>query len=396
MSININTKNDQSPNFEALFELAFRPFFLSASLFSIVALLAWAAFWNGSAALNVYGGVMWWHIHEMLFGFAATIVVGFLLTAVQNWTGVRSINGRGLMLLFGVWLLARIAMFFPSSLAPWSIALLDMLFLPIAMGCLAHNIISAKLWRNAMFIVILFLMTLANAAMHYSVLFEQALLMSKAANGMVLLITLVMCIMGGRVFPMFTANGTSTPRTPALPWLEKLCIVSTVLAVILSFQFQSIPQHLVATVFIVSGFANGVRALRWKIWVALKTPLVWSLHLSYWAVAIGLVMYGVALVSGSVSQSQAVHMLTVGGMGAMILSMISRVSLGHTGRIIVVGKVMTTAFSLMLLALLVRVFGAHFPMNTIDIITLSSLLWVFAYSCFVALYTPILIRARVD
>ena len=378
----------------AFFELAFRPFFLFASLFSIAALVGWAAFWNGSATLNVYGGAMWWHIHEMLFGFAATVVVGFLLTAVQNWTGVRSINGRGLMILLAIWLCARVAMFLPDVLSPWLVAGIDLLFLPIAMISLAHNIASVKLWRNLLFVPILLLMTFANAAMHYGVLFQQPVLISQASIGMVLLVTLVMCIMGGRVFPMFTANGTQTPRTPALPWLEKLSIVSTILAVVLSFQILPVAQGIVATVFIVSGLANALRAVRWKIWVAFKTPLVWSLHFSYWAISLGLILYGVSVISPLVTQSQAIHALTVGGGGVMILSMISRVSLGHTGRTITIGRIMTAALIAIVFAFIVRVFGGYFAHKMVYIITLSSALWVAAYSCFVLLYLPILIKPK--
>ncbi|OED65405.1 heme-Cu protein NnrS [Vibrio splendidus ZS-139] len=390
----LNENPNSGVSMKAFFELAFRPFFLFASLFSIAALVGWAAFWNGSATLNVYGGAMWWHIHEMLFGFSATVVVGFLLTAVQNWTGVRSINGRGLMLLLAIWLCARVAMFLPGVLSPWLIAALDLLFLPIAMISLAHNIISVKLWRNLLFIPILLLMTVANAAMHYGVLFNQPALIPQASTSMVLLVTLVMCIMGGRVFPMFTANGTQTPRTPSLPWLEKLSIVSTVFAVVLSFQILPVAQGIVATVFIVSGVANALRAVRWKIWVAFKTPLVWSLHLSYWAISLGLILFGVSIISPLVTQSQAIHALTVGGMGVMILSMISRVSLGHTGRTIAIGQIMTAALIAIVFSFSVRVFGGYFTHNIVYIITLSSALWIAAYSCFVVLYLPILIKPK--
>ncbi|KAA8674185.1 NnrS family protein [Vibrio gigantis] len=390
----LNANLNSGVSMTAFFELAFRPFFLFASLFSIAALVGWAAFWNGSATLNVYGGAMWWHIHEMLFGFAATVVVGFLLTAVQNWTGVRSINGCGLMLLLAIWLCARVAMFLPGILSPWLVAGIDLLFLPIAMISLAHNIVSVKLWRNLLFIPILLLMTFANAAMHYGVLFQQPVLISQASTGMVLLVTLVMCIMGGRVFPMFTANGTQTPRTPALPWLEKLSIVSTIFAVVLSFQILPVAQGIVATVFIISGLANSLRAVRWKIWVAFKTPLVWTLHLSYWAISLGLILFGVSIISPLVTQSQAIHALTVGGMGVMILSMISRVSLGHTGRTIAIGKLMTAALIAIVFAFIVRVFGGYFTHNIVYIITLSSALWIAAYSCFAVLYLPILIKPK--
>ncbi|MFT5675316.1 MAG: hypothetical protein ACI808_001247 [Paraglaciecola sp.] len=379
----------------AFFEFAFRPFFLLASLFSIVALLVWNGLFTGSLSLNLYGGALWWHMHEMLFGFAAAIIVGFLLTAVQNWSGVRSLNGKGLMLLVAVWLLARILFFFPNTIPHWFIAFVDIAFLPISAAALAYPIIKAKLWRNMMFIPILLMMAITNATMHYSVATLNPLLTNTTSTAMVLLVTLVMCIMGGRVFPMFTANGTQTQRVNAIDWLEKIAIFSTFLAVLAGLKFIELPAMLIAAIFFVASAAHTLRVFRWKIWVTLKTPLVWSLHLSYWCIAVGLFMYGLSLITPSVTHSQAIHTLTVGAMATMILSMISRVSLGHTGRKIVVGKVMTFAFVAIMLAFIIRVFGSYWISNYSHVISIAVGLWAIGYGSFVALYFPILTKPRV-
>ncbi|WP_019613367.1 NnrS family protein [Psychromonas ossibalaenae] len=396
--INIsNPKSSNAPQPKTAFlEFAFRPFFLFASLQSIIALLLWNGLLTGSFSLNLYGGSLWWHIHEMLFGFAAAVIVGFLLTAVQNWSGVRSLNGKGLLLLVCVWLTGRVLFFFPDNISHWIIALIDIAFLPLSAAALAYPIIKVKLWRNLMFVPILLIMAACNAAMHYSIASQNPLLMNSASSSMVLLVTLVMTIMGGRVFPMFTANGTRTPRVDAISWLEKLTIGSTILAVLSGSGFIELPALLTAVIFFTAAAAHTVRMLRWKIWVTLKTPLVWSLHLSYWCIAIGLFMYGLSQITFSVSHSQAIHALTVGAMGTMILSMISRVSLGHTGRMIVVGKIMSGAFAALILAFIVRVFGSYWITNYSHVITLAVGLWVIGYGSFIALYFPILIKPRVN
>ena len=386
----------QQDNSIAFFRLAFRPFFLLAALFSIVSILLWSAAFTGQVNFPVYGGIMWWHVHEMLFGFAATVVVGFLLTAVQTWTGVPSIKGRPLMALVALWLSARITFLFPGLIPAWLAAVLDLAFLPVAAACLAYPIIRVKMWRNMPFIPILLAMAGVNVAMHYFAGSGGGAGMLQTANVMVMLVTLVMCIMGGRVFPMFTANGTGTERVATLPWLEKLSITTVVVAVVVSLHWVDLPGLLVAGIYFLAAASNTVRAARWRIWVTWKTPLVWSLHLAYWSIPLGLFLLGLAQISSLVTQSQAIHALTVGGMGTMILAMISRVSLGHTGRQIVVGRAMVLAFVIIYSAFLLRVFGSYIFDSYATVIAMTAMLWAIAYGCFVVMYMPILTKPRVD
>ena len=378
------------------FRLAFRPFFLLGALFSIVSILLWAGTFSGYFQFQPYGGSYWWHIHEMLFGFVSAIIVGFLLTAVQTWTKIPSIKGKPLMALVILWFSARLCLLFPQSIPYYITVSLDVFFLPVAACCLAYPIIRVHLWRNLVFIPILLAMTLVNIAMHSSVLVESSRYLATTSQLMVMLITLVMCIMGGRVFPMFTANGTQTRRIEPINWLEKLSILSVLVLVVLSLNLIAISADIIAGIFIVAGIANWCRAIRWRIWVTFKTPLVWSLHLSYWALSIGLIMMGLAKLQLWLTESLAIHTITVGGMGMMILSMISRVSLGHTGRKILVGPVMATAFILMAFALIIRVFApfifSHYP----NLILTTGIFWALAYGLFVLIYTPILTRPRID
>lgn len=392
MNISEPDKKPTSVESMPFLEFAFRPLFLLGALFSIISLLVWNGVLGGNIVINLYGGSLWWHMHEMLFGFAAAIIVGFLLTAVQNWSGVRGLNGKGLLALVLVWLSARIALAFPDFLPHMLIAAIDLAFLPLAAAVLAYPIIKVKLWRNLLFIPILLIMSIANTLTHYSVATNDYVLLNSACTFMVLLVTLVMCLMGGRVFPMFTANGTQTPRVNAIPTLEKLSIASILAAVITGAGFVELPSIVVASIFFFASAIHAVRVFRWKIWVTLKTPLVWSLHISYWCIVIGLLMFGLSEITSAVSHSQAIHTLTVGAMATMILAMISRVSLGHTGRVIVVGKVMSFAFIAIVLAFIVRVFGIYLLESYTLALTLAVTFWTIGYGSFVALYLPILTK----
>ncbi len=379
-----------------LFRLAFRPFFLFGALFSVISLGLWVGLFSGQLQLNVYGGGYWWHIHEMLFGFVALIIAGFLLTAVQTWTQVPSVKGIPLILLFCLWLTGRVVMLLPESLPSWFIISVDLAFLPVAALLLARPIIKVKQWRNSFFPPILLMMALVNGLMHCAAAIPSMAYLQQASLTMVLLVTLVMSIIGGRVFPMFTANGTQTERVAPINWLEKLSIYSIVAAIVVSFDLVALAAELKALLFLIAGLANFARAVRWRIWVSWKTPLVWSLHLSYWSMALGLVLLAIAQLSATVTQSQAIHAITVGGMGGMILAMVARVSLGHTGRKLVVGKVMAFAFALLFIAVLIRVLASLAIDSYLAVIIASAAAWGLGYLIFVAVYTPILTAPRVD
>ena len=174
--------------------LAFRPFFLSGALFSVLALVLWASLYTGQVSLSVYGGGYWWHAHEMLFGFVCAIVVGFLLTAVQTWTGMDGVRGWRLLALYLVWLAARIAFLLPALLPVWVPALLDMLFLPLAALLLAIPILQIKQWRNMVFLPVLLAMCLANGLFHRSALNHDSAIQALAASFMVMLVTLLMTV----------------------------------------------------------------------------------------------------------------------------------------------------------------------------------------------------------
>lgn len=376
--------------------LAFRPFFWFGALFSIICIATWLATFNLGMAFSPFGGSYFWHIHEMLFGFVAAIMVGFLLTAVQSWTHVSSLKGWPLFALVSLWVIGRLAMAAPALFPGNLTSVIDLAFLPLSALCLARPIVKAKMWRNLMFIPILLIMAGLNGWMHYSLSSPSPVNFLHLSHAMIMLVSLVMGIIGGRVFPMFTANGTQTKTPPNLPWLDKLAILSIAICAVMSLEIIPIPGQLRAGIYVIAGLANLARAFRWRIWVTLRTPLLWSLHVSYWAMAVGLVLVGLSTAGLLTSASSAYHTITVGGVGLMILSMISRVSLGHTGRQIVANTTMTWSFFLIIGAAAARIAVPFIQSNASTAYTIAGVLWILSYGLFLIGFTKTLFSPRID
>jgi len=382
-----------------LWRLAFRPFFLLAAAFGLLAMLVWGGVWNGQMWLAPYGGLMWWHPHEMLFGFAAAVVVGFLLTAVQNWTGRPGLSGWPLLGLAALWLAARLAIAFPQGLSPAWVAGIDLAFLPLAAVLLARPVIHRRQWRNLVFVPVLALLAVANLAMHLALFGGAPGLLHGGESLAVLLITLLMVILGGRVIPFFTARRLNRPQASRPLVLEATAIGGVVALVGLQLAALvggDVPAGLWAVVAGVAALANLVRGLRWAGWQGWREPLLWSLHLSYAFVCLGLAMWALSAWT-LVSLSLAIHALTVGGMGGMMLAMMARVALGHTGRALVAPRGIATALALMLLAGVARaLLPAIWPQTRPVALDIAVLAWSLALALYLVRYVAVLGGRRAD
>jgi len=389
----------QEQQITPLFRLGFRPFFFSGALFSVIAIILWILILKGSLPLKPFSSGYWWHIHEMIFGFACAIIAGFLLTAVQNWTGSRGIHGVKLMFLFAFWLVGRVVMLFPELLGNNISSLIDLSFLPLTAFFLAQPIIKVKQYRNLFFIPLLLLFTLANLQMHLAVYYPNSVSVTYSGYSGVMLIIFLMSVMTGRVLPMFTANGTGTTKVLSIKALEIVTNGSLVLAM-----FSLLLQPLIGfnkTVFaitlIVAALAQAMRWFRLRPWITLGVPLLWSFHFAILFVWFGLFILGLSYLQADVPMNHLWHLLTIGGIGGIILAMISRVSLGHTGRPLAPPKVMSIAFFMMSLAALVRVFGPLLvPEKALLFYDISAFCWLIAFGSFVIKYGPMLWSARAD
>ncbi|MBT8768483.1 NnrS family protein [Metapseudomonas boanensis] len=377
-----------------IWRLGFRPFFLSGAAFAILAIGLWAAFLYGLLpGWHPLGGSLAWHRHEMPFGFATAIIAGFLLTAVQSWTGQPGLSGRPLVLLFLVWLAARIAWFLPLPVA--LLVATQAAFLPLLAAVLGMQLWRVRQRRNYPVVAVLLLMAACQLLALCGLAWADDTLQRQGALGALWLVAALLSLIGGRVIPFFTLRGVGRPDPfPPRPWLDWLTFgCSLCIAGMTAAGIGVQPSLLVALLFLLATMLHGERLLLWhdrRIW---QVPLLWSLHLAYaWLMlaTLGMALWHAGLISQS---SSATHALAVGAMGGLILAMIARVSLGHTGRPLSPPAAMVWAFVLLQLAALSRVLLT--ALSTFGL-WLSALAWIAAFLLFLRYYAPMLWKARVD
>jgi len=383
-----------APDSAPLWRLAFRPGFLLAGAFAVLGMarwlgwMLWPGLWDYSIAPN------WWHAHEMIFGFAMPVVAGFLLTAVATWTGIAGTTGWRLQLLFGLWLLARALLWLvPGQLAlAW---LAEMLFILVLTVELTRRVWARRQWRNMLFPPVLLVLALLASGSFLSA--EDPLAAARLHYGAVWMISVLVVIIGGRVIPLFTGNRLGLKIPPLPPWFEYLAIGSTAGIGLLTalWPWQQIAP-LLQPLCLAACAIHLYRLARWQSWKTLGVPLLWSMHLSY--LCLPLALAGLGLAGGDpVANKHVIHLLAVGTVGGMILAMMSRVSLGHTGRPLEVPGYLAWAFAGLILAAVIR---ALLPLLeaqwTAWAWRSSAVLWIVAFSCFVYRYLPVLTRPRAD
>ncbi|MDH1444141.1 NnrS family protein [Pseudomonas sp. GD03721] len=370
--------------------LGFRPFFVAGALFALLAVALWAAVLHGLTSPAVPGGMLAWHRHEMPFGFGLAIIAGFLLTAVQNWTGRPGLSGRPLIALFGLWLAARLVWFIPVPLA--LLIALQLAFIGLFIAQMARQLIAARQRNNYPILLVLSLLTLCQSLTLAGLALGDDSLQRRGALAALWLIAVMLSLIGGRVIPFFTQRGLGRVEAfAAHPWLDRLLLVCGVLVAALfasGHNLQASPS--LAGPFIVLSVLHGLRLWRWHLRGVWRVPLLWSLHLGYaWLLIATLGMAAWHL--GWLAQpSLASHALAVGAMGGLILAMMARVSLGHTGRALQPPQAMAWAFGLLNLGALIRVSAGSSGL------WLAALCWAVAFALFAWYYAPLLCRARVD
>ena len=376
-----------------VFTLGFRPFFLAGAGFAAIAVAVWGLWLYGwFPAAQPVGGMLVWHRHEMPFGFASAIIGGFLLTAVPNWTGRPGLHGRPLIGLLLVWLTARLAWWLPMP----SVVLiaLQIPFLPLLAWMLGRELIAAGKRDNYPILLVIALLAGCQAMTLAGISTEDVDLQRRGVLAALWLIGALMSVIGGRVIPFFIQRGLNRPTASvAQPWLFKGLLLGGMLAA-LSFAagLDNVPNRWLAVLFGLMGGLHLLRLWRWYdrgIW---RVPLLWSLYLAYaWLVvaALAMALWHAGLMP---QQSLATHSLAVGGIGGLILAMIARVSLGHTGRPLQPSKAIILGFALLSIGAVCRVLLV--PFSTVGL-GISALLWCVAFGLFLMRYTGILLGPRV-
>jgi uncharacterized protein involved in response to NO len=378
----------------ALLSKGFRPFFLSAALFAAFAVPVWLLAVRGGAHPGGPLGAMHWHAHEMLFGFSAAVVAGFLLTAVSNWTERETAVGPPLLLLVVLWLAGRVAMFFPTLWPRAWPVVLDLAFLPaVAVAC-TRPILATKNRRNYPFILLLALLSLANVWDHWGSLRGDLATTRSAQRAALDLITLLMCLITGRVTPMFTRNALQRPELRSQPGLELATSASLVL--LLLGDVLHWPDRGLAALSALAALLASARMRCWGGRHARREPLLWVLHVGALWLPIGLALRAAVQLVPSLPAGSAVHALTAGAIGTLSLGMMARVSLGHTGRTLRAPKSAVLAFASVIAAGCLRVLAPFLPAYTyLSALTLAGALWSAAFAAFVVGYAKILCSPRV-
>ena len=394
---------DDEPTFSrydgpAVLSYGFRPFFLGAALFAGGAIPIWVLAWVGTIDGMFLYPSREWHVHEMLFGFLPAVMTGFLLTAVPNWTGRVPLRGMPLLCLFLLWLAGRLLMAWPWP-TPFIAALVDASFFFAVAALLWRELISARTWAQAPIAVLISLYAVSNCLFHAMALSHRSTAFSERV--VLSLLVLLLVLIGGRLTPTFTGELLQRCGRGILPaafsWVDGLAIA---LAVVACSTWIVLPEHsFTGGVFIVAGLMHLVRLSRWHGWWTSREPLVLILHVGYGWVALSLLVLGAALLKVGVQPATAVHVLTAGAVGAMTLAVMTRASLGHTGRARHAGPVTVGIYLLVNIGALLRVLASstEAPTQFTHVwLGLSAICWSGAYLLFAMSYGRWLLAPSLD
>ncbi|MGC9491645.1 NnrS family protein [Vibrio genomosp. F10] len=376
----------------AYLRLGFRPFFLLGSVYAVIAIAVWVWMLQTGQPQALRVSSLWWHVHEMLFGFAMAIVVGFVLTAVQNWTGINGTKHHRLAILVLLWLLPRVLFWTPAPL--WLVSSIEALFLAFAAFEIATRVVKAKGWRNLFFVPLFILAIAANFASYATIKGLPPFPSSAVWQAMLWWFAILLSVMGGRVIPFFTARRFNFGKSQPLAWLEWGANVPLAGLFILSF-FPLTFAQLGQPLMMIAGGAQLVRVMRWKPWLTLSEPLVWSLHVAYLCLPVSLILR--SLMQNPFVSHSLIHLFAIGALAGVILAMIARVTMGHTGRDIYEGPNMTVAFVAVVMAALIRSVGvSFFPEQFMMMVNISGGLWILAFSMYIVRFGHMLLKPRID
>ena len=377
-----------------VWRLGFRPFYLAAALLAALAIPLWMAQylgWIAGAAMPALQVGLGWHMHEMVFGMASAVVVGFLYTAAQAWTGGKTPAGRHLAALVLLWCAGRVVMLCAPALLA---AAVDWIFLPLAAWPLWRVLQRSGNRRNYFLVFLLVLLAIANGLYHAGALGWTALSPMAPVQAAILVIVLMASAIGTRVIPMFTRNGAPGTAPLVQPQLDRVALGT--LAVAGLCWVAGAPGWLFAPFASAAAVLVLLRLWRWQGQKTLSVPLLWILHVSYAWIAIGMLLLALASF-GRIGPSAGFHALAVGAIAGLILGMITRTALGHTGRALKAGRAELAMFELIQLAAFARVAAALGWDNAQGAVLLSSALcWTLAFVQYLVTYLPYLIKPRVD
>lgn len=392
-----NLKQPAAQQGLAVWQLGFRPFFLCASFFAFLSMLLWLGVRHGLhfPGLNYYGHHLW-HAHELVFGYGLAVIAGFLLTAIKNWTGVPTASGKALMLLVFLWLMGRVLVFVPG-VPFWVYALADVLFALLLILYVAKPLVQVGNKRNYKMIVLVSVFATLNVLTHVMLLQNNPLIAMQMTTTALFLMLLLVGVMAGRVFPMFSQNGVDQRyQAKVFPWIEKIWPPVMLVFIVCFVWFRNHEAFALGSSALCA-IIHGIRLLGWynkQIW---QKPLVWVLHVSYLFLVLGFVATAFSAFF-PFAYFLALHVFTVGCLAMVTLGMMARVSFGHTGRNLhQPPQILFWCFLALVLSTVVRVL---LPLMNVmpyqTVIDISGGLWLLAFGLFFVRYVGIWLKPRVD
>jgi uncharacterized protein involved in response to NO len=379
-----------------LFSLGFRPFYLLAGLAAVLTVPSWLLVYFGLVPLEPALPATLWHLHEMLFGFVAAVLVGFLYTAVPNWTGRPTPKGAKLAGLAALWLLGRIAMLAGGGWPPALVAAVDVAFLPLAALGILLPLWRAKNRRNIAFPFALFALAAFNLCLHLAGAgFGPDAAAQHATRAALGLVTVVLVVMTARVVPFFTGNALPHAGAGRIARLDAAALAATIVSIVAT---AALPETAVSgAAALAAGALLLARMVPWKPLASLANPMVWVLHLGSLWIAVSFLLRGAFELGVAMQPSLPDHALTVGAVGGLTLGMMARSALGHSGRRIQANAAITASFVLINVAAWARSLAplmvpAHFERAMV----VASVAWTLAFLAFLWVFVPILVAPRAD
>lgn len=374
----------------ALFSLGFRGFFLLAIGFALIVIPVWVSVYLHHLNLSGPFPAVDWHVHEMLFGYSAAVISGFLFTAIPNWTGRMPIQGWPLAALMALWLMGRFAIAGVFGSGPILVMVIDCSFLAAIVGVIAIEIIAGKNWRNLMVVIPVFLLLLANILFHTEVWHHgTADFARRLGLGVVIfLITLI----GGRVIPSFTRNwlikANPGPMPTPFSWFDAMCLLAGAVAILslVAAPHASFTRLALA----LAGVMHLARLSRWQGVRTLAAPILLVLHIAYLFVPLGFVTLALG------ADIAGLHLLGIGAVGGMTMAVMMRATLGHTGRALTIGPSLIAAFAMVILAALLRAFAPELSILGVSGLLVAASLWTLGFGIALVRVGPWLWSPRVQ
>ncbi len=377
----------------ALLREGFRPFFLAAGLWSALAMAIWGWQFGHGLMLPTAFGWAGWHAHEMVFGYLFAALAGFLLTAVPNWTGRMPLQGAPLAALSALWLVGRLAVLTSAVIGPWTAMVLDLAFPAALLAVLAREVVAGRNWRNLPVCICVGVLLAACALDHASLV--SGLPPRTGLRLAIATFAMLIALVGGRIVPSFTRNWLAKRGAERMPakhgWLDRATLGATAIA---GLAWTIAPSaDATAGLAGAAALANLARMMRWRGHATWREPLLLVLHVGYAWLVVGFAALALAPVVSGLTATAALHALTAGAMGTMPLAVMTRATLGHTGRALHADVPTTLCFVLVVLAAVLRTVATAIPDWTLALYGLAVLGWLAAFTIFLVVYAPKLLRS---